>query len=109
MTSGTIKLDDLKPVRTNQTGRPTDWQTLCELGISGRERIPIDGQQVEVGSGSFDQKRLMKNLRWIGGEYPRNIIMPGGGIQVDPAAYQKQFQAQIDKSIELEKQADQIK
>ena len=46
----------------------------------------------------------MKNLRWIGGEYPRNIIMPGGGIQVDPVAYQKQFQAQIDKSVELEKQ-----
>ncbi len=98
-----IKLDDLKPVHPNQTGRPLDWQTLCELGISGREKLQIDGQEVEVGSGSFDQKRLLRNLRWIGGEYPRNIVMPGGGIQVDPAAYQKQFQAQIDKSVELEK------
>ncbi|MEI6078618.1 MAG: acetylxylan esterase [Verrucomicrobiota bacterium] len=105
-----IKLSDLKPTGSNKPELPANWQTLCELDICGHTMLQIGSQRIGVGDGLMgDCGQMLKNLRWIGGEYPRNIIMPGGGIQLDPAAYQKQFQAQIDKSIELEKQVDQIK
>ena len=104
-----IKLSDLKSTDSSKLEKPANWQTLCELEVCGHESLIIDKQPVEVGSGSLDKNRMPKNLRWVGGEYPRNIIMPGGGVQLDPAAYQKQFQSQIDKSIELEKKVDQKK
>ena len=100
-----IKLSDLKSTGSNKSESPTNWQTLCELDICGHTMLQIGNQRVGVGDGLMgDCGQMLKNLRWIGGEYPRNIIMPGGGIQLDSGTYAKQFQTQIDKSVDLEKQ-----
>lgn len=48
----------------------------------------------------------MRNIQWIGGEYPQTILMNGGGLELSAADYEKQFNKQIDVSIELEEKVD---
>ena len=43
-----------------------------------------------------------KTLRWTGGAYTAPLLYPGGRLSVEE--FQKIFQDDIDKSIELEKQ-----
>jgi cephalosporin-C deacetylase-like acetyl esterase len=97
----TISIDDLKGMK-GETNRPNDWETLCELGVRGH--VKVNGKV--IGSGKFDDKRQLRKLRWVGGEYPRSILMPGGGVELGAADYARQFQSQIDVSIELEKTVD---
>lgn len=102
----TVEIEELKPAKGDQEP-PTTWQTLCSLGIHGRHRIQVDGETVELGAGRFDTQRKLRNLRWVGGTYPRTVLMPGGDLQLDEKAYARQFQSQIDKSIELEQRIDE--
>ena len=97
-----VRLEDLKPLKADQK-MPESWQTLCALTIASRLKVTQNGREITVGEGNFDGERKLRNLRWVGGHYPSSILMPGGGISLDPAAYSSQFQNQIDRSIELEK------
>lgn len=97
-----LTLADLKPVKAGQK-LPDNWQTLCVLSIMGR--IKTDGST--LGAGRFDAGRKLRALRWVGGTYPKTILLPGGGVTLDPTAYARQFQDQINKSIELEKRETQ--
>ena len=82
---------------------PENWQTLCALGISGRLQA---GPEKTLGAGRFDADRKLRQLRWVGGTVPDTLLMPGGTI-LDPAARAREFQEQIDRSIELEKREQQ--
>ena len=48
-------------------------------------------------------------MRWIGGEYPKTILMNGGGLELSAAEYEQQFNNQIDVSIVLEEKIDGVK
>jgi hypothetical protein len=98
-----VRLADLKPAKGDRT-LPKNWQTLCALAIHGRLAVKNNGTDITVGAGRFDAERKLRNLRWVGGAYPASILMPGGGVSLDPDAYARQFQTQVDKSIELEEQ-----
>jgi hypothetical protein len=98
-----VRPADLKPAK-GEWKRPENWQTLCALAIHGKLTVKENGADLSVGSGRFDAQRKLRHLRWVGGTYPETILTPGGGVNLDPAAYARQFQSQIDQSIELEKQ-----
>ncbi|HEX8916256.1 MAG TPA: hypothetical protein VF796_28155, partial [Humisphaera sp.] len=100
-----VRLADLKPTKPG-TPMPKDWQTLCSLTLAGRITLKdvAGNAATTIGDGRFDAKRELRNLRWVGGTYPKTVLMPGGTVPLDPAAYDRQFQGQIDRSIELEKQ-----
>jgi len=48
-------------------------------------------------------------MQWIGGEYPKTILMNGGGLELSPSEYAKQFSNQIDASTDLESKIDGVK
>ena len=92
-----LKLTDLKPLK-GAAQIPANWQTLCAVAINGR--VKVDG--TSAGAGRFDADRKLRNLRWEGGTYPQSILLPGGDASLDPQTYARQFESQIDKSIEQE-------
>ena len=96
-----LELSDLIPV-DGKSALPESWQTLCALGISGRLRAGPPGAEKTLGAGRFDAERRLRQLRWVGGTVPGTLLMPGGSV-LDPAARARDFQRQIDRSIELEK------
>ena len=51
----------------------------------------------------------MRNMKWLGGQYPQTILMNGGGLELSASEYEKQFNDQIDVSIELEEKVDGLK
>ncbi|MCH2204370.1 MAG: dienelactone hydrolase family protein [Lentisphaerales bacterium] len=104
-----IDIKDLKPgKRTN--GTPTDWQTLDHLTITDSLRVEVDGKMQTIKSNpKYGKGRQLRNLQWIGGKYPATILMNGGGLELNPAEYEKQFSNQIDVSIELEEKVDGLK
>ena len=111
-----ISIDDLKPVRADRVnGMPADWQTLDHLIITNKLDLTIDGtkQSFVVNSNiehaNSDSDRQLRNMRWLGGDYPATILMNGGGLELNPAEYEQQFNKQIDVSIELEEKIDGVK
>lgn len=48
----------------------------------------------------------MRYLKWVGGTYPKTILLNGGGLELNAAEYQQQFNDQIDVSIDLEEKVD---
>lgn len=94
----TLKLSDLKPLK-DDAKLPQHWQTLCALSINAR--VKAGGQS--LGAGRFDDRRKLRNLRWEGGVYPKNLLMPGSDAALDPEEYARQFERQIGKSIDQEK------
>ena len=101
-----IDIKDLKAMERAR-GIPTDWQTLDHLSISESLRIMIAGKIQTIKSNpKFGKGRKIRNLQWIGGKYPATILMNGGGLELNPEEYEKQFSNQIDVSIELEEKVD---
>ena len=97
----TIKLSDLKPRGSGISDRPKSWQGITDLQIvAGLHRIPGEEKTILSG-GTWPGKRELRNLRWAGGDYRSPLLYPGGKLAVEE--FQKIFQADIDKSIELEK------
>ena len=104
----TIEIDikDLKPLKRTR-GTLTDWQTLDHLSITHNLNTVIDGKNVSFKSNAKHGKgRQIRNLKWVGGKYPATILMNGGGLELSPAEYEKQFSNQIDVSIDLEEKVD---
>jgi hypothetical protein len=81
---------------------------MTELGIvAGLHRLPGKPEPILSG-GTWPGKRKLRNLRWTGGSYSEPLLYPGGKLSVQE--FQKIFQDDIDKSIELEsKDTDQSK
>jgi len=105
-----IDITDLKAKKSDQTGMPKDWQTLDHLTIAHNLDVVEDGQQKHYKSNAkHGQGRNIRNLQWVGGTYPQTILMNGGGIELSGDDYEKQFNSQIDDSIELEEKVDRIK
>jgi dienelactone hydrolase len=100
-----LKLSDLIPL-DGKSALPENWQTLCALSISARLKAGPPGAGKTLGAGRFDQERQLRNLRWVGGTVPDRLLMPGGDV-LDPAARAREFQQQIDRSIELEQRDGQ--
>ena len=96
----TIKLSDLKPRSSGIPPYPKSWQGITELQIvAGLHRIPGEEKTILSG-GTWPGKRELRNLQWIGGNYSSPLLYPGGKLSIEE--FQKIFQADIDKSIELE-------
>ena len=96
----TIKLSDLKPRSSGIPPYPKSWQGITELQIvAGLHRIPGEEKTILSG-GTWPGKRELRNLQWIGGKYSSPLLYPGGKLSIEE--FQKIFQADIDKSIELE-------
>lgn len=105
----TVEIDvaDLKPLKNTHNGVPKDWQTLDHLTINSSLRVNANGQtQTFRANPKHGKGRQMRNIQWIGGEYPQTILMNGGGLELSAADYEKQFNKQIDVSIELEEKVD---
>ncbi len=103
----TIQLSDLKPRSSGIPDRPESWQGITELQIvAGLHRLPGEEKTI-LNGGTWPGKRELRKLQWIGGKYSSPLLYPGGKLSV--AEFQKIFQADIDKSIELEKRDAQGK
>lgn len=95
-----IALTDLKPRKTGTPPLPKSWQGITELGIvAGIHRLP-DNQKSILSGGTWPGKRQLRNLRWTGGAYTSPLLYPGGRLSAEE--FQKIFQDDINKSIQLE-------
>lgn len=104
-----IDLKDLKPLKHTRNGHPKDWQTLDHLAIVDVMYFHKEGKRSQINSNpKYGQGRKIRNLKWVGGEYPKTILMNGGGLELSPEEYEKQFSNQIDVSLELEAAVDGI-
>ncbi len=96
----TIDLSDLKPRKRGSLANPTSWQGITELGIvAGLHRLPVQPATILSG-GTWPSKRKLRNLRWTGGSYSDSVLYPGGKLSAEE--FQKIFQGDIEKSIDLE-------
>lgn len=97
-----FSLAELKPLDDKSPKSPASWQFLTELGIVARASSrSADGKSQVLAGGSWPASRQLRNLRWVGGQYPARMLLPVAGISEEE--YRRTFQAQIDKSVELEK------
>ncbi|WDE97598.1 acetylxylan esterase [Lentisphaera profundi] len=102
-----IDIKDLKPLKGNRNGMPLDWQTLDHLSIVNNLKAPLDGKMQNFqANAKHGQGRKLRKMQWLGGKYPQTILMNGGGLELSASEYEKQFNDQIDVSIELEEKVD---
>jgi hypothetical protein len=105
-----IDLRDIQPKKTTQYGMPADWQTLDHLTITNQLDVVIEGKKQTFQSNPrHGHGRQMRNMQWIGGKYPLTILMNGGGLELSPAEYERQFNHQTDAFIDLEDKIDGVK
>jgi hypothetical protein len=95
-------LADLKPLDDKSPKNPGSWQFMTELGIVAHVYGKRDnaGHQTILAGGPWPATRKFRNLRWVGGQYPSQIILPGA--KVSEEEFRRTFQAEIDKSIKQE-------
>ena len=108
----TIEIDikDLKALKHNRNGMPTDWQTLDHLTFVNKLNAPVNGKMINFqANAKHGHGRKMRKMQWRGGKYPQTILMNGGGLELSAADYEKQFNDQIEVSIELEEKVDGLK
>ena len=67
--------------------------------MAGLHRLPVQPATILSG-GTWPGKRKLRNLRWTGGSYSDSVLYPGGKLSVEE--FQKIFQGDIEKSIDLE-------
>ena len=95
-----IGLADLIPMDDRSPKGVRSWQTMTELGIVAMVRVKKNGNSDGLAGGPWPQQRKLKNLRWVGGEYPKTYRMPGR--KISEQEHDKIFHAEIDKSIDQE-------
>lgn len=96
-----IALDDLKPLDPQTPSGLRSWQYMTELGIVAHVRTRKNGESIVLAGSRWPAERQLRNLRWVGGEHPKEFPKPGTWIS--PADFSKIFRAEIDKSVEQEK------
>jgi len=72
-----IGLDDLVPMDDHSHKGPRSWKYMTELGIVAMVRTRQNGKPVVLAGGPWPATRKLENLRWVGGTYPEQWIMPG--------------------------------
>lgn len=65
-----IGLEDLMPMDERSPQDVRSWRIMTELGIVAMVRTRRNGQSVVLAGGPWTATRRLKNLRWVGGEYP---------------------------------------
>ncbi len=74
-----------------------NWQSVTEFSISPSGAIVRDGQKAKAEGHAWQGPREIRNLRWEGGDYPRQ---KSGGGALSPDEFQKNFNDAIKKSLE---------
>jgi len=95
-----MTLNDLVPLDARSRQGLRTWQYMTELGIVAMVRTRQSGQSVVLAGAAWPQSRKLKNLRWTGGDYPEQFIMPGR--KISPAEFDSIFDSEIRKSVEQE-------
>lgn len=96
-----VELKDLLPLDDKSTAGINTWQYMTELGLVAAVRKKIRGGKPEIiAGGKWPKTRQLKNLRWLGGTYPKTLILPGHSLSKEE--YDKIFHQEIDKSVEQE-------
>jgi len=72
-----IGLEDLKPMDERSREGLRSWQYMTEFGILAMARTKRNGEQVVLAGAPWPKPRKFRNLRWVGGKYPKQWIMPG--------------------------------
>ena len=77
------------------------------INISGRIKVVENGKQVQYPKHVNKplKDKVFKNLRWTGGDYVA-IKSTAHNTVLSEAEYKKQFQQNIDDSIEIEKREE---
>ncbi|MDA1140301.1 MAG: hypothetical protein O3B01_17140 [Planctomycetota bacterium] len=101
-----ISTEDLLPMDERSPKGLRSWQYMTTFGIVANIRARKGNETVVLAGSQWPEQRKLQNLRWVGGECPKTIKMPGTGITADE--FHKIFDKEIDKSVEQEKRdADQ--
>ena len=50
---------------------------MTELGIVAMVRTRVKGKSVVVAGSPWPASRKLRNLRWVGGTYPKTPLVPG--------------------------------
>ena len=72
-----IGLEDLTPLDKRSPKGLRSWRYMTELHIVAMVRTRKNGKPVVLAGGPWPATRKLKNLRWVGGTYPKESIMPG--------------------------------
>jgi hypothetical protein len=94
-----VSLADLiatDPLVTTPLG---NWRSVTEFSISPSGTIVKDGQKVKADGKAWQGPREIRNLRWEGGEYPRQET---GDAALRPDELQKNFDGAIKKLLDQE-------
>ena len=103
-----LSVEDFKAADERTKVELTSWKHITELGICGRMAITKGGKRVEVPAHTNKplKAKSFRNLRWVGGTYSELDL--GSSTKVlSEEEYKKQFQRNIDDSIEQEKREGQ--
>jgi dienelactone hydrolase len=95
-----LSLEDLKPLDAKSPTGLRSWQYMTTLGIVAHVRVRKDGESVIVAGSRWPQDRQLRNLRWVGGTYPKTLLLPGQKISQEE--FDKIFNSEIDKSVQQE-------
>ncbi|MFP6765850.1 MAG: acetylxylan esterase [Planctomycetaceae bacterium] len=101
-----ITLADLVPLDERSRNGLRTWQYMTEVGIVAMVRTRENNQPAVVAGSAWPKSRKLKNLRWAGGDYPAEFIMPDR--KISPLELERIFNSEIQKSVEQEKR-DQIR
>jgi hypothetical protein len=95
-----VSLHDLAATDPKVTNPLANWQTVTEFSICPSGTTVKDGQKVKVDGKAWQGPREIRNLRWEGGEYPRQKT---AATPLSAEEFQKNFNDAIKKSLEQEK------
>jgi hypothetical protein len=101
-----VKLDELHATDPKETAPLANWQTVTEFSISPSGWIVKDGQKVKVDGKAWQGPREIRNLRWEGGEYPRQTAADRA---LSSEELQNNFNDAIRKSLEQEQADKRVK
>ena len=95
-----IGMEDLVPMDERSPKGLRSWQYMTECGIVAMARTRKNGKPVVLTGAPWPKERKLRNLRWVGGEYPKTFILPGK--RITPEEFHRTFHKEIDKSVEQE-------
>ena len=98
--SVTVSIGDLTATDPKVTNKLANWRIVTEFTISPQGDVMKGAQKLKADAKPWKGSRSIRNLRWEGGEYPREAN-PGAAVNADD--FQKNFNDAIKKSLEQEK------
>jgi len=77
-----------------------NWRAVTEFSLCPSGEAVKDGQKVKAGGKAWQGPREIRNMRWEGGTY---VSLRPADSKLSDKEHQKQFNASIKKSLELER------